>query len=230
MEKEKVFAVFGLGTFGREVCQVLAEKGGKVLAVDNQARHIEMVKNTVAQAYLLDSRDAEALSGLPLADVDVAVVAIGENVEASLITAARLKNAGIPHIVARAVTDIHQQILRQIGVQEIVNLEVEGGRRVASRLIAPGILETVAIAESFSIIEAFAGERLSGKSGQELDLRKRFSLNLLAVRRQNVNIDPLGNPVRSESVLLPENAGELLDGDVLLLLGRNEDIESFRAG
>jgi trk system potassium uptake protein TrkA len=229
MEKGKVFAVFGLGTFGREVCQVLAEQGGKVIAVDNQPRHIEMMKNTVAQAYLLDSRDAEALSGLPLGDIDVAVVAIGENVEASLITAARLKNAGIPHIVARAVTDIHQQILKQIGVQEVINLEVDEGRRVASRLIAPEVLEMVSIAEDFSIVEVFAGQKLSGKGVEKLDLRKRFNLNVLAIRRQSVNIDSLGNPVKNETVLLPESAGQLIDGDVLILLGRNKDIESFRS-
>jgi trk system potassium uptake protein TrkA len=229
MEKQKVFAVFGLGTFGREVCQVLSERGGKVIAVDNQPRHIEMMKDTVAQAYLLDSRDAEALNNLPLADVDVAVVAIGENVEASLITAARLKNAGIPHIVARAVTDIHQQILRQIGVQEVINLEVDEGRRVASRLIAPDVLETLAIAENFSIAEVFAGQKLAGGSVEKLDLRKRFNLNVLAVKRQSVNIDSLGNPVKNEGILLPESAGVLQDGDVLLLLGRNEDIERFRA-
>ena len=230
MEKEKVFAVFGLGTFGREVCQVLTEKGGKVIAVDNQPRHIEGIKNTVAQAYLLDSRDAEALNELPLADVDVAVVAIGENVEASLITAARLKNAGIPHIVARAVTDIHQQILKQIGVEEVINLEVDEGRRVASRLISPEVLETVAIAENFSIAEVSAGEKLAGKSVEKLDLRKRFNLNLLAVKRLSVNIDSLGNPVKNESILPPESAGQLKEGDVLLLLGRNEDIENFRGG
>jgi trk system potassium uptake protein TrkA len=229
MEKQKVFAVFGLGTFGREVCQVLSERGGKVIAVDNQPRHIEMMKDTVAQAYLLDSRDAEALNNLPLADVDVAVVAIGENVEASLITAARLKNAGIPHIVARAVTDIHQQILRQIGVQEVINLEVDEGRRVAARLIAPDVLETLAIAENFSIAEVFAGQKLAGGSVEKLDLRKRFNLNVLAVKRQSVNIESLGNPVKNEGILLPESAGVLQDGDVLLLLGRNEDIERFRA-
>jgi trk system potassium uptake protein TrkA len=228
MEKQKVFAVFGLGTFGREVCQVLSERGGKVIAVDNQPRHIEMMKDTVAQAYLMDSRDAEALNNLPLADVDVAVVAIGENVEASLITAARLKNAGIPHIVARAVTDIHQQILRQIGVQEVINLEVDEGRRVAARLIAPDVLEILSIAENFSIAEVFAGQKLAGGSVEKLDLRKRFNLNVLAVKRQSVNIDSLGNPVKKEGILLPESAGVLQDGDVLLLLGRNEDIERFR--
>jgi trk system potassium uptake protein TrkA len=229
MEKQKVFAVFGLGTFGREVCQVLSERGGKVIAVDNQPRHIEMMKDTVAQAYLMDSRDAEALNNLPLADVDVAVVAIGENVEASLITAARLKNAGIPHIVARAVTDIHQQILKQVGVQEVINLEVDEGRRVAARLIAPDVLEILSIAENFSIAEVFAGQKLAGGSVEKLDLRKRFNLNVLAVKRQSVNIDSLGNPVKKEGILLPESAGVLQDGDVLLLLGRNEDIERFRA-
>jgi trk system potassium uptake protein TrkA len=230
MEKGKIFAVFGLGTFGREVCQVLAEKGGKVIAVDNQPRLIEGIKNTVAQAYLLDSTDADALAGLPLGDVDVAVVAIGENVEASLITAARLKNAGIQHIVARAVSDIHQQILKQIGVEEVINLEVDEGRRVASRLIAPEVLDTVSIAENFSIAEIFAVEKMTGKSVEGLELRKRFNLNVLAVKRHNVTIDSLGNPVKNESMLLPGGAGELKEGDVLLILGRNEDLERFRSG
>jgi trk system potassium uptake protein TrkA len=132
--------------------------------------------------------------------------------------------------VARSVTDIHQQILKQIGVEEVINLEVDEGRRVALRLITPEILETVAIAEDFSIAEVFAGEKLTGQSVEKLDLRKRFNLNLLAVKRLSVNIDSLGNPVKNESILPPESAGQLREGDVLLLLGRNEDIESFRAG
>ncbi len=228
MAKEKVFAVFGLGTFGREVCRVLAEKGGKVMAFDNQPQLVEKIKDTVTQALLLDSTDEEALRNAPLEDVDVAVVAIGENIEGSIITTALLKNAGVPYILARAVSDIHQQVLKHIGVNEVINLEIDEGRRIATRLISPEVLDTVSISEDFSIAEVYVPEEMVGKTLEKLDLRKRYNLNVMAIKRQNTTIDFLGNPVKSETIVLPASDEELKESDILLVLGRNRDLDVLR--
>ena len=124
MAKEKVFAVFGLGAFGNEVCRVLSEKGGKVIAFDNRPQPVERIKDQVSQVMVLDSTDEEALRSAPLENVDIAIVAIGDDVEASILTTALLKNMGIPYIIARAVTDIHMRVLRQIGANEVISLEM----------------------------------------------------------------------------------------------------------
>jgi trk system potassium uptake protein TrkA len=114
-EKQKVFAVIGLGTFGVRLCEELGTKGGKVLAIDNQEKLIEKVKDFVSQSILMDSTDEDAMSQVPFEDVDTAVVAIGDNLEASIITTAILKKIGIPRILARSVTDIHRRILDKSG-------------------------------------------------------------------------------------------------------------------
>lgn len=228
MAKEKVFAVFGLGSFGLEVCRGLTEKGGKVLAFDNQAQNIERIKDSVSQAMLLDSSDEEALRSAPLEDVDVAVVAMGENIEASILTAALLKNIGVPYLIARAVSDVHQRVLRQVGVHEVLNLEIEEGRRLASRLASPEILEEIAVAGDFIIAEMYLPSGLTGKSLVSLDLPRRYQVSVVAVKRAGTLIDDLGNPEKEVTVLFPAADVRLEPEDILLVLGRRVDIERLK--
>ena len=153
MAKERVFAVFGLGTFGAEVCRVLAEKGGKVIAVDRDPDVVEKNKNIVTQAVLMDSTDEEALKNLALDEIDVAIVVIGENLDASILTTALLSKLGVPYIIARAITDIHAQILKQVGATENINIEINSGRELATRLISPDILENIPISAELKLVE-----------------------------------------------------------------------------
>ncbi len=228
MGKEKVYGVFGLGAFGSEICRVLAEKGAKVVAFDNQGSKIEKIKDLVRQAVLLDTTDEEALRSAPLEDIDVAVVAIGEDIESSILTTAILKKAGIPLIVARAVTDIHQRVLRQVGADEVVNLEIEEGRRVAARLLSPEILETLPVSADFSIVEIYPPAKLIGKTIQELDLRNRLGISVISIKRVKTSIDGLGNPVREEEIVIPRASDRFEENDILLVIGRNDDLEGLR--
>jgi trk system potassium uptake protein TrkA len=226
--KERVFAVFGMGSFGSELCRMLAEKGGKVIAIDNRPQPVERIKESVAQVLVLDSTDADALRGAPLASVDVAVVAIGDDVEASILTTALLKNAGVPTIIARAVTDIHARVLRQIGAAEVLNLEIEEGRRLASRLMSTEALETIAVGSDYSIMELRVPTDMAGMSLEKLDLRRRSRLNVVAIQRTRTTVDQEGNPQKEERVILPTGQEILHDDDVLVVIGSNDDLETFR--
>jgi trk system potassium uptake protein TrkA len=227
-KKEKVFAVFGLGAFGAELCRVLTEKGGKVIAFDNRPHPVERIKDQVSQAMVLDSTDEEALKSAPLENVDVGIVAIGDDVEASILTTALLKNAGVPYIMARAVTEVHMRVLRQIGANEVINLEIEEGRRVASRLLTAEVLETIPVTEDYSIVELYTPESMVGKSLERLDLRRAHRVNIIAIERFKTTVDEQGNPVREERVILPTKDDVLLADDILIMVGRNSDLESFR--
>lgn len=227
-KQEKVFAVFGLGAFGGELCRVLTEKGGKVIAFDNRPQPVERIKDSVSQAMVLDSTDEEALKGAPLENVDIAIVAIGDDVEASILTTALLKNAGVPYVIARAVTDVHMRVLRQIGANEVINLEIEEGRRVASRLLTAEVLETIPVTEDYSIVELYTPESMVGKPLERLDLRKTYRVNIIAIERFKTTVDEQGNPVREERVILPTKDDVLLADDILIMVGRNSDLESFR--
>jgi trk system potassium uptake protein TrkA len=228
MAKEKVFAVFGLGAFGNEVCRVLSEKGGKVIAFDNRPQPVERIKDQVSQVMVLDSTDEEALRSAPLDNVDIAIVAIGDDVEASVLTTALLKNMGIPYIIARAVSDIHMRVLRQIGANEVINLEIEEGQRVASRLLTTEVLETIPVTEDYSIVELYVPESMVGRSLERLNLRQEYHVNVIAIERFKTNVDEEGNPVKEERVILPTKDDVLLTDDILIVVGRNSDIEAFK--
>lgn len=228
MAKEKVFVVVGLGTFGRQVCEVLTEKGGKVIAIDQDASLVEKIKNDVTQAVLLDSTDEESLSRVPLDDCDFAVVAIGDNVEASVLSTALLKKAGVPYILSRAVTDIHGRVLHQVGADEVVNIEIDEGKRIALQLIAPEVLDRVPLSKNMSMAEVFVQRNFWGKTLQELDLRREANVNIVAIRRNPQSVDEMGNPIKNEEIIFPDASTRLKESDVLMVVGRNEDIDAFK--
>jgi trk system potassium uptake protein TrkA len=229
-KEEKVFAVFGLGAFGMEVCRGLIAKGGKVIAFDSRTQPIEKIKDLVNQVMVLDSTDEDALRSAPLENVDVAIVAIGDDVEASILTTAILKDIGVPYIVARAVTDVHMRVLRQIGANEVINLEIEEGQRVASRLLTAEILETIPVTEDYSIVELYVPEGMVGKSLERLNLRADYMVNVIAIERFKTSVDEEGNPVKEERVILPTKDDVLLGDDILIVVGRNTDLDAFREG
>jgi trk system potassium uptake protein TrkA len=225
--KEKTFAVFGLGSFGSEICRVLAEKGARVLAFDHRPEPVEKIKEIVKQARLLDSSDEDAIMGAPLDGIDVAIVAIGEDTEASILTTALLKNIGVPFIIARASSDIHMRVLKMVGATEVISLEIEEGRRVASRLLTTEALDTIPVTDDYSIVEFPVPESMVGKSLEKLNLRKVHQVNVIAIERFESAFDGEGNPAREERVILPDKDDILMHGDVLIVVGRNSDLESL---
>jgi trk system potassium uptake protein len=227
-EKEKVFAVIGLGTFGAKVCEVLALKGGKVIAIDRVPDLIEKVKDSVTQSILLDTTDETAMNQIPFADISVAIVAIGENIEASILTTAILKRLGIPYIVARAVTEIHHQVLRQVGADEVVNIEIEEGHRIAQRLISPEVLDRISVTENISVAEVYVPKDFIGKSLEKLNIRNKMNVNIVAVLRTSLTVDEEGNPVKTDNAVFPDAGEVLLESDILLIVGKNTDLDAFQ--
>ncbi len=225
---EKTFAVIGLGMFGRKICQVLMEKGGEVIAIDNRPEQVNKIRDSVTQAILLDATDEDSIREAPFDQVDAAIVAIGDNIEASILTTNLLKQTGVPHIVARAVNKTHFQVLRQIGANEIINIEEEEGRRIALSLISPMVMEKVALSKNIFLAEMYLPEGLENSTVASLDLINRFSLRLSAVRRTVSTLDAEGTAVRSENLLFPEPGEKLIDGDVLIMIGTEENLQAFQ--
>ncbi len=223
----KVFAIFGLGSFGSEVCRVLSEKGARVLAFDHHPEPVEKIKEVVKQAHLLDSSDEDDMMSAPLEGIDVAIVAIGEDTEASILTTALLKNIGVPYIIARASSAIHMRVLKMVGATEVINLEIEEGRRVASRLLTVEALDTIPVTDDYSIVEFPVPESMVGMSLEKLNLRKVHQVNVIAIERFENAVDGEGNPAREERVILPDKDDILVHGDVLIVVGRNTDIEAL---
>lgn len=225
---ENVFLVIGLGTFGWETCEELAARGAKVIAVDNKPGRIEKIKEIVTQAILLDSTDEETLSTLPFEDVDLAVIAIGDNIEANILTTALLKKSGVPYIIARAATELHEQVLKQVGANEIINVEKEAGIQLAEKIIAPDILDKVPVTADISVAEVYVPEAFISKTLQNVDLPGKLDLTITAIKRTAFTVDEEGNPIMNESVVFPDGTTEFKTGDILLVVGKNDKIDSLK--
>ncbi|MFH1212955.1 MAG: TrkA family potassium uptake protein [Candidatus Neomarinimicrobiota bacterium] len=228
MAKKKVFGVFGLGIFGMEVCRTLAAKGLEVIAIDKDSVAIEKAKNIVSQAILIDSTDEDALRNAPIDDIDVAIVGVGENIEVSILTTALLRKLGVTHIIARAGSDIHAQVLTQIGANEVINIELEEGARVANRLISPDIKDKIYVGKNQVIAEVTAPRSFIGKSIVQLDLRKRYNINIISIKRIRTDIDDSGLPSEEEIMNFPSPDLTLKKDDVLVVVGSQNDIEDLK--
>jgi trk system potassium uptake protein TrkA len=226
--KDLVFTVVGLGAFGMKVCQVISERGGKVIAIDSSEEAINRVKNQVTQAVIMDATDEAGYKRLSLEDSDVGVVAIGDNVEGSILATALLKRAGVRYLVARAINPIHQQVLSQIGADEVINIEEDMGEQLAVKLIAPQILDLIPISERISMAEIYCPRDFVDKSLSEIDLRGKVRLNIVAIKRDSVEVDELGNPHSSEELIFPDADVKLKTNDILMVVGFNEDIETVK--
>jgi trk system potassium uptake protein TrkA len=228
MTKERVCAIFGLGMFGFEVCKELISKGGSVIAIDKNPEVIEKVKDVATQALLIDSTDEESLKNLALENIDVAIVAIGVNIEANILTTALLKKLGVPYIVARAITDTHARVLKQVGATEVVNIEVEEGKRVAGRVLSPNILDRIPISKGQTLVEMIVPKAFVNKTVVSCEFRKKYNVNVISIRRPRIEIDEMGNPLREEEVLSPGLEEVFQPNDVLVLVGSEEAIDALK--
>lgn len=228
-EAANAVLVIGLGAFGRSVAVELAAKGARVIAMDNQAGLVEQVTEAVAQTVILDATDPDALDDAPIENVETAIVAIGDNIEASILTTALLKGRfSIPRVIARAVSDLHAEVLNKVGADRVVNLEVEQGRELAVEIVSPGALQRLAVTEDISVAEIYAPSSLINTPLEELSLREKYRINVILVRRTATSVDEYGNTKTVKRVEFPQARTELKENDVMVVVGRDYDIERLR--
>lgn len=222
------FVVIGLGRFGRKVAETLAKKGAPVIAIDSKPELVGNVSNFVIKAVQIDSTDEDALVASGVKDVDVAVVGMGEDVESSILTTALLKNLNIKEIVARASTPLHAQILKMVGATRIVFPEEDMGIRVANSILSPGVLEYIELGADYTLAEIEAKSESIDRTIDELDLRAKYGVNVLIVKRKVFEAgEKLEETMKKEMKVLPTSDYKIQEGDVLVVVGNSKDIESF---
>lgn len=220
--------VIGLGTFGQRLAQKLAEKGIEVLAIDTRAELVEKLKEKVTHAVSLDVTDEKAMRDLNISDVDLAIVAIGENIEKSIMAVAMLRKLGVGRVIARAVNHIHEHVLREIGASEIVKVEEEMGDIIASKIVAPFVLNQYQIAQNFSIVEMKLGKMFAGKALVETKIRQNYALNVVAVQRRVPFITDEGkSSFRVEINDSPLPMDIVQEDDILILVGSDKNFNKL---
>ena len=220
------FAVIGLGRFGSSVARTLSSKGHEVLAIDSSEHIVQGISDEVTQAVCLDSTDEKALRNVGMENVDVVIVGIGTNLEASILTTLNLKEIGIKEIVCKAVSKDHQKVLEKIGATKVIQPEREMGSRIANSLVSTSVVEHIELSNESSIIELIAPKGFIGRSLRELDVRAKFGVTVIAVKRK---IPAASKKEEEEIVNVSPNAEDVINkGDILVVIGSNESIEALQ--
>ena len=212
----KQYAVIGLGRFGTSVARTLYEMGYDVLGIDTNEDIIQDAMDLVTHAVTADSTDENALKSIGIRNFDVVVVAIGNDVKNSILTTLILKELGVKHIVVKAQDELHGKVLEKIGADRVVYPERDMGYRVAQNLISPNILDYIELAPDYSILEIHVPNKFAGRSLEQIDIRRKYGCNVMAIKHgKDINISPIATDI-------------LHDGDVLVVVGKNEDLDELK--
>jgi trk system potassium uptake protein TrkA len=221
----RLVAVLGLGRFGQAVVKTLVEEGAEVIAIDIDKEQVEKIKDIATHAIQLDREDEESLRACGVGDADVAVVAMG-GLEPSVMNTAILSKMGIKEIVARATSELHAEVLGMVGATRVVFPEKDIGMRLGKSIMVPGVREFVEVGEDYCLAEIKAGEKLLGKSLKQLDLKSRFSINVVIIKKTET-LEVNGKTVERERMILPTADYVLEETDNLVVVGETDKVENF---
>ncbi|AWX55113.1 TrkA family potassium uptake protein [Brevibacillus brevis] len=211
----KQFAIIGMGRFGSSVARTLYEMDYEVMGIDENEERINENIQYVTHAVAADSTDERALKEIGIRNFDVVVVAIGVDIQASILTVLTLKDLGVKKIVAKAQNERHGQVLYKVGADRVVFPERDMGVRVAHNLISSNVLDFIELAEDYSVAEVVVSSKLIGQNLRQLDIRKKYEVNVIAIKSgDKFNIAPSPDEV-------------IQYGDVLVVIGNNKDLREF---
>jgi trk system potassium uptake protein TrkA len=215
----KRIAIIGLGSFGTHLVKALSKKDVEIIAIDNLESRVNDIKNLVTQAVIMDAANKENLLSVGIADADYVVVSSGPALEPSILTVHILKEIGVSHIIAKALSDDHETILRLVGASDIVYPEKDLARKLAVQLDSPNLIDYLPLQAGFMIQEIAPPDAFIGKTLTEIDLRKKYGITLLAVKSIIPDITTV-NP--GGDVLIKES-------DILIVFGDEKDIDNLHA-
>ncbi|GJM26308.1 MAG: potassium transporter Trk [Phycisphaerae bacterium] len=221
------FAVIGLGRFGENLARALAQAGDDVIAIDRDAAFVDRVRDDVTLAVRMDATDKAALVAQGIAEVDAAIVTIGEAFEASILTVVTLKELGVPRIIARAMSDLQGQILRKVGADEIASAEQESAMRWAHRLALPNLSQYIELESDHSLVYIAAPTAFIDKTLLELRLRVEHKVNLVAIRRERFTKTAGEETTAQRTIIVPTADTKIESGDVLIVVGHNDALSGL---
>ena len=208
------FAVIGLGRFGMKVAMTLANDGNEVLAIDIDEKNIHAIENYVAGTAVADATGANVLKQLGIKNFDCVIISIGEDMNASILTTLACKNLGVKLIVAKANSEPHKEVLERIGADVVVFPEDYTGSKVAKMLSNPSVNEIMRLTDKFKVVEIATPDNWQDKSILELDIRKKYRVSIIVIKRDDY-------------VIYPEPETELKKGDILLIAGESKKISEI---
>ncbi|MED2973493.1 TrkA family potassium uptake protein [Fictibacillus sp. B-59209] len=209
---KRQYAVIGLGRFGGSICRALSDQGMEVLGIDMDEDRVNEYSSIATHTVIADSTDEGVLKNLGIRNFEHVIVAIGENLQSSILTTLILKDMGVSKITVKAQNDYHEKVLLKIGADRIIHPERDMGIRIAHQVVSKNVLDYLELSDEYSIVEMAAGEKMSGKSLQEMNIRAKYGCNVVAVKRSN------------EVIVSPHADQKVEEGDVLIVIGGEKDI------
>jgi len=211
------YVVIGLGRFGSSLSKELIKLGHEVLGIDRDEEKVDEMSGALTHTVVADATDEDVLKSLGIRNFDCAVVAIGDDIQASILTAILLKDLGVKMVVAKALSELHGKVLTKLGVDRVIFPERDMGIRVAHQLVSPNLLDYIELSKDYTIAELSVPRRLCGKSLKDLDPRAKYGCSVVAINKiSGVIIAPLATDVVNEQ-------------DVMVIIGTNAQIEEFES-
>lgn len=214
---KKQYAVFGLGKFGHSIAVTLENLGCDVIVVDNSAEKIQEVADLVSYAIKADIEEPEVIRSLGARNLDGVIVAVAENLEASIMATIISKEMGVPYILAKAQNDLHATILKKVGADAIVYPEKEMGTRIAKSLVSTNFADWIELSTDYSLVETEIPDAWKGRTLIDLRVRERFNVNIIGI----IGADGEVNVALDPSKPFPENG-------IIILVGSNKALQKFK--
>lgn len=215
MKKTKQFAVIGLGRFGTSVATTLHQMGYEVLAIDTDEERVQEFSNEVTHVVQADTTDETTLAALGIRNFDVVIVAIGQDVQANILTTLQLKEIGVPYIVSKASSKLHGKMLEKLGADRVIYPERDMGQRVAHNLVSSSVLDYIELSPNLNIMEVSVPKTVVGKTLAETNLRAKYGINVVAIKRGD------------EIIIPPQPSEKIMAQDVLVVVGNIKGIQSL---
>lgn len=213
MKTNKTYAVFGLGRYGTAVARELAASGAELIAVDIDEAKVNAAAATIPVCKCADITDPDVIKQLGIGSIDVVIIAMADNLEACVMAVTLCKEAGVKTVIAKCGSEMHQKILTRVGADMVVFPEEESGVRLAKNLLSSGFVDMLTLSKDFSMIELGVKPEWVGKNLMELNLRKKYAINVVAIKRAeklNVNINPEEKLTADSSLIVIANPAKLV--------------------
>lgn len=204
MSINKTYAVFGLGKYGCAVAKELMDSGAEVLAVDIDENIVNSAIDFIPVCKCADVTDPDVITELGISNVDTVIVAMADNLEASVMAITLCKEAGVPEIIAKCASEMHRKIMLKVGADKVVFPENESGIRLAKNLLSSGFVDVVELSKEVSMVEIDVKDEWVGKNLLELNLRKKYALNIVAIKEEgtvSIDVDP-AKPLKKGTELI----------------------------
>ena len=212
---KKEFAVIGLGRFGSSIVQELRELDANVLAIDKDEDVVNEYKDIVTEAVIGNTTDEAVLRSVGITNFDHVIVAIGENIQSSILTTLILKDLGVEKVTVKAQNEYHGRVLEKIGADHVIHPERDIGRLLAHRIVSSHTLDILEISDEHSIVEFKTTKKLNNKSILNLGFREKYDVSILAIKRDD------------QIIVNPDPVIKLMSDDVLILIGKDTDLSRF---